>query len=157
MKLSRHLLTIIAIIATGTAQAGYVTPTTIWKDSGEMVLGQNPDNVSGFTLDVKDGDTEATVTKGGTTTSGLFVREGKLTIGGTDEHITLTINPNGGGQLDDFQLGGTATVLNVAGKDAVAVIDNATVKTDLKTASAVGGPDGNGTLIIQNGAKYDGG
>lgn len=157
MKLSRHLLTIIAIIATGTAQAGYVSPTTIWKDSGEMVLGQNPDNVSGFTLDVKDGDTEATVTKGGTTTSGLFVREGKLTIGGTDEHITLTINPNGGGQLDDFQLGGTATVLNVAGKDAVAVIDNATVKTDLKTASAVGGPDGNGTLIIQNGAKYDGG
>ena len=157
MKLSRHLLTIIAIIATGTAQAGYVTPTTIWKDSGEMVLGQNPDNVSGFTLDVKDGDTEAIVTKGGTTTSGLFVREGKLTIGGTDEHITLTINPNGGGQLDDFQLGGTATVLNVAGKDAVAVIDNATVKTDLKTASAVGGPDGNGTLIIQNGAKYDGG
>ena len=120
MKLSRHLLTIIAIMATGAAQAGYVTPTTIWKEAGEMTLGSNPDNVPGYTLDVKDGDTDATVTKGGTTSSGLFVRDGKLTIGGTDEHITLTINPNGGGQLEDFGLGGTATVLNVAGKDAVA-------------------------------------
>ena len=157
-RLPKALLSAImcafAYAATSTAQAGYVTPTTIWTEAGEMQLGNNPENISGYTLDVKDGDTEATISKNTETTSGLFVRDGKLTIGGTEEHITLTINPNGGGQLA-YQ-NGTPTVLNVAGKDAVVVIDNATVTTDYKTASAVGGPDGNGTLIIQNGGKYDG-
>ena len=158
VRLPKVLLSAImcafAYAATNTAQAGYVSPTTIWKEAGEMQLGTNPDNVAGYTIDVKDGDTEATITKDVTSTSGLFVRDGQLTIGGTEYHNTVTINPNDGGQLD--YINGTPEVLNVAGKDAVVVIDNATVTTDLATGSAVGGPDGNGTLIIQNGAKYDG-
>lgn len=153
-RLPKGLLTLIAMVAASTAQAGYISPTTIWTEAGEMQLGTNPDNVEGYTIDVKDGDSEATVTKDVVSTSGLFVRDGKLTIGGTDTHNTVKINPLGGGQLA-YQ-NGTPTVLNVAGKDAVVVIDNATVTTDYKTASAVGGPDGNGTLIIQNGGKYDG-
>lgn len=160
VRLPKALLSAImcafAYAAIDTAQAGYVTPTTIWTEAGEMQLGNNPDGIPGYTLDVKDGDTEATISKNTETTSGLFVRDGKLTIGGTEEHITLTINPNGGGQLDDFKLNATGTILNVAGKDAVAVIDNATVTTDNKAVTAVGGPDGNGTLILQNGAKFDG-
>ncbi len=154
IKLTKSLLTFLTIAAVSTAQAGYISPTTIWTAGGEMELGTNPDNVEGYTIDVKDGDSEASVTKDVVTTSGLFVRDGKLTIGGTDTHNTIKINPVGGGQLA-YQ-NGTPTVLNVAGKDAVVVIDNATVTTDYKTASAVGGPDGNGTLIIQNGGKYDG-
>ncbi len=154
IKLTKSLLTFLTIAAACTAQAGYISPTTIWTEAGEMQLGTNPDNVGGYTIDVKDGDSEATVSKDVVTTSGLFVRNGKLTIGGTDTHNTVKINPVGGGQLA-YQ-NGTPTVLNVAGKDAVVVIDNATVTTDYETASAVGGPDGNGTLIIQNGGKYDG-
>lgn len=160
VRLPKALLSAImcafAYAAIDTAQAGYVTPTTIWTEAGEMQLGNNPDGIPGYTLDVKDGDTEATISKNTETTSGLFVRDGKLTIGGTEEHITLTINPNGGGQLDDFGLNATGTILNVAGKDAVVVIDNATVTTNNKAVTAVGGPDGNGTLILQNGAKFDG-
>lgn len=159
-RLPKALLSAImcafAYAAIDTAQAGYVTPTTIWTEAGEMQLGNNPDGIPGYTLDVKDGDTEATISKNTETTSGLFVRDGKLTIGGTEEQITLTINPNGGGQLDDFGLDATGTVLNVAGKDAVAVIDNATVTTIKETVTSIGGPDGNGTLIIQNGGIYDG-
>ncbi len=159
-RLPKALLSAImcafAYAATSTAQAGYVTPTTIWTEAGEMQLGNNPDGIPGYTLDVKDGDTEATISKNTETTSGLFVRDGKLTIGGTEEHITLTINPNGEGQLNDFKLNATGTVLNVAGKDAVAVIDNATVTTIKETVTSIGGPDGNGTLIIQNGGIYDG-
>ena len=154
IKLTKSLLTFLTFAAACTAQAGYISPTTIWTEAGEMQLGTNPDNVGGYTIDVKDGDSEATVSKDVVTTSGLFVRDGKLTIGGTDTHNTVKINPVGGGQLA-YQ-NGTPTVLNVAGKDAVVVIDNATVTTDYETASAVGGPDGNGTLIIQNGGKYDG-
>ena len=153
-RLPKALLSLLALVAISTAQAGYISPTTIWTETGEMQLGTNPDNVAGYTIDVKDGDTEATITKDVTSTSGLFVRDGQLTIGGTEYHNTVTINPNDGGQLD--YINGTPEVLNVAGKDAVVVIDNATVTTNTETASAVGGPDGNGTLIIQNGAKYIG-
>ncbi len=156
IRLPKALLPLVAVAASSTAQAGYITPTVIKKDGGEMVLGTNPNNVSGYTIDVKDGENGATITKDTESTSGLFVREGQLTIGGTKEHVTVSINPNNGGQLDDFGLNGTPTALNVAGKNAETVIDNATVKTgDVKTATSVGGPDGNGTLILKNGAVYD--
>ena len=152
IRLPKALLTLVAVAAASTVQAGYYTPTTITTE-GEMVLGSKPEGVEGYTIDAKDGAGKATITGDVTTESAIYVREGELFIGGTDVHNTVTINTQGGGQL---RQGDSPTMLSVAGKDSMLVIDNATVTSERQVTTAVGGADGNGTLILQNGAKYDG-
>ena len=159
-RLPKNLLALVVFAAISTAQASIYNPTTItYKD--EMVLGTKAETVGGYTIDAKDGAGEATITESVTSGSALYVREGKLTISGTEESPTVvTINTSTGGQ---YVIGDSPTLLNVAGKDttvgevkttATLVIDNATFTTSKKAATSIGGPDGNGTLIIQNGGKY---
>lgn len=152
MRISKKLCTLVAILAAGVAQAGYYSPTTI-TNNGEMQLGTQATEGK-YTIDAKDGADNATITQSVVSGSALYVREGTVTISGTTESPTIVKlnttanNPNTHGD--------SPTVLNVAGKNSTLVIDNATVTTDKKAATAVGGPDGNGTLIIQNGGVYDG-
>ena len=142
----------MAALFAATAEAGYYTPTTI-TTSGEMQLDAKADTVEGYRIDAKDGAGQATITSDVISGSAIYVREGELLVGGTDTHNTLVINPQGGGQ---HRQGDSPNMLSVAGKDSVMIIDNATVTTDKEVTTNIGGADGNGTLIIQNGGKYDG-
>ncbi len=151
-RLPKGLLALVAAVATSTAYAGYYTPTTITTE-GEMQLGAKATEVGGYTIDAKDGAGTATVTGDVTSGSAIYVREGKLIIGGTDSHNTVTVNTTGGGQ---HRQGDSPNMLSVAGKNSTLVVDNATLTTDKKVTTAIGGADGNGTLIIQNGGKYIG-
>lgn len=151
-RLSKNLLAILFVTFTTTAQAGYFSPATSTEE-GEMVLGTATD--TGYTIDAKDGATEATITGTVDSTSALYVREGKLTVGGTTTHNTVTLMPNTGGQLEGTECG--PTILAVSGNNAEMVIDNATVTSSREASSSIGGADGNGTLTIQNGGKYLGG
>lgn len=154
-------MALVVFAAAGMAQAGYVTPTTVWTEAGEMELGTKAEEVGGYTIDVKDGNTVATVTKDVLSSSALYVREGQVTIGGTDTHHTVEFKTSAGtNALGYFDNSWSPLYLNVAGKNATVVIDNATVQNykpengyNLDTGIAVGGPDGNGTLIIRNGGK----
>lgn len=153
IKLTKSLLTFLTIAAASTAQADVVTPTHIWNEGGEMELKASPKE-DGYTINLKDGQNEATITKDADTTSALYVREGTLIIGGlegVENRVNVSISPVGGGQLqnDDYP-----TILNIAGKNAQLIIDNATVTSNTETSMSVGGPDGNGSLIIRNGGQY---
>ncbi len=154
-RLPKSLLALVAYAAISTAQADVINPTTIWVKGGEMELGSKA--IEGqYTLDVKDTANTATITKDVESASALFVRDGKLIIGGGQgeaAHNTVKIN-TANGASDQLDHDDYPTILNVAGKNATLVIDNATVTSDTETSMSVGGPDGNGTLIIQNGGKY---
>ncbi len=152
MRISKKLCTLVAILAAGVAQAGYYSPTTI-TNNGEMQLGTQATEGK-YTIDAKDGADNATITQSVVSGSALYVREGTVTISGTTESPTV-VKLNTSANVPNTP-GDSPTVLNVAGKNGTLVIDNATVTTDKKAATSVGGPDGNGTLIIQNGGVYDG-
>ena len=152
-KLPKRLLAaLVASMCAATAEAGYYSPTTI-TESGEMQLGTKAASNT-YTIDAKDSDGAATVTGNVKSGSALYVRDGVLTIGNTQTHNTVELAPQGGGQLVSKD---GPTILSVAGKNAQLVIDNATVTSSVEASTSIGGADGNGSLIIQNGGKYLGG
>ena len=104
----------------------------------------------------KDGTGTLTLTGAGTINNSIYVREGELVIQaptGTDVVISGTregLHYDSGGNLNGF------VPLSVGGKDARMVIDGARLNVySWGAALGVGGADGNGSLVLQNGAKLD--
>ena len=105
------------------------------------------DSVVQYAPLVKDGGGNAIINASLTMSAALYVREGKLTVSGSD--TILAVEPEKGG----IQSGNAPTIFNVAGKNAMMVVDGATIQTSKGAALNVGGPDGNGELIIKNQGK----
>lgn len=153
-----------ASVATVQAKGLYAPGQIIGVDSdGQSITATvTPEEISaGNTLTVhapnaKDGDGVLTVSV--TANSGINnavnVREGTLYVKGESTDSTLkrlTITP----YFEGIRHGGAPTTVNVAGKDAVMIVDKVHIYNGAYTAMSVGGPDGSGTLIVQNGAHLD--
>ena len=151
-------------VATVQAKGVYAPGQIIGVDSnGQSITATvTPEEISaGNTLTVhapnaKDGDGVLTVSV--TANSGINnavnVREGTLYVKGESTGSTLnclTITP----YFEGVNYGGAPTTVNVAGKDAVMVVDKVQIYNGVYSAMCVGGPDGSGTLVVQNGAHFD--
>lgn len=138
---------ILASIATvGTSQANYVTVgkiITVEQGKTETVI---PGDVTleAYTPYAKDGGGTVQISTTGTMNAPLYVREGTVIV---DNKAVLSLNP----AKKDFT--GGCTVLNIAGKNAEMIVDQAEVKGVPEYSICVGGPDGNGSLVLKNGAK----
>lgn len=162
------LMALLSTICTGAAQAGIYAPgggLNVAKDAEDVTITQDTQGITAPTVDgkvqyapfVKDGAGNAVINDSLNMTAALYVREGKLTINGAD--TTVAINPENGG----LQSGNAATIFSVAGTNttginseetyATLVINSAKITTQKGAALNVGGPDGNGALLLTNGAK----
>ena len=161
-------MALLATICTGAAQASIYAPgggLIVTKEQEDVTITQDTTGITAPAINgttqyapfVKDGAGNAVIDGNLNMTAALYVREGKLTISGTD--TTVTINPGWGSLVS----GNAPTIFSVAGTNttgsnsediyATLVIDGATVKTAQGAALNVGGPDGNGALLLTNGAK----
>ena len=161
-------MALLATICTGVTQAGIYAPggdLTVEQGATDVTITGDTEGITAPSIDgkvqyaplVKDGVGNALIENSLDMTAALYVREGNLTISGTD--TTVKINPGNGG----LNIGHAPTIFSVAGTNttdskgeetyATLEINGATVKTDKGAALNVGGPDGNGALLLTNGAK----
>ncbi len=96
----------------------------------------------------KDGEGTLTFTGTGTMYETLYVREGEMQFGDGETETTIRFQPISNNKQ------GRYTALGVAGKDAVVRFNKANVTCN-ETANFVGGLDGNGKMIIENGSNVD--
>ena len=96
----------------------------------------------------KDGEGTLTFTGTGTMYETLYVREGEMQFGDGETETSIRFQPIKNGAQ------GRYTALGVAGKDAVVRFNKANVTCN-ETANFVGGLDGNGKMIIENGSNVD--
>lgn len=141
------MLAVLAAMAVGmTANAGYVTLGEIVNVEKGSSATINPADIviDNYAPYAKDGEGQLLIQTTGTMKAAFYVREGEVKV---SDGATLTINPNNTGGPSG------PTKLNIAGKDASMVIDGASVIcTGSEHSMCVGGPDGNGTLLLDNGA-----
>lgn len=118
--------------------------TTSWSDVENIPTSQ-PTN--SFAL-AKDGEGTLSYTGKGTCYTTIYVREGEMQFGDGTTETNIRFQPT----KNNAQ--GRYNALSVGGKDAVVSFNNATATCN-ETAIMVGGANGNGKMIIENGSKVD--
>lgn len=118
--------------------------TTSWSDVENIPTSQ-PTN--SFAL-AKDGEGTLTYTGKGTCYTTIYVREGEMQFGDGTTETNIRFQPT------QYNAQGRYNALSVGGKDAVVSFNNATATCN-ETAIMVGGANGNGKMIIENGSKVD--
>lgn len=167
------LAALLAAMAVGTTEAGYYTIGGVIgvDENGNSISGSiKPTDIPGrvsnaYAPIVKDGTGTLTIDTAGHIANDLFVREGELIVKG---NISVSSQPNGEslhprrdaegniltaswGVVRDGHVG-----LSVSGKDASMVIDGAEAEFAVwGVAINVGGTNGNGKLLLKNGAKIN--
>ena len=157
------MVAVLSAMMLTVAQAGmYTIGGVIGKNAdgssvnGSIEYSDIPVHSGAYAPLAKDGTGTLTLTGAGTINNSIYVREGELVIQaptGTDVVISGTrdgLHYDSGGNLNGF------VPLSVGGKDARMVIDGARLNVySWGAALGVGGADGNGSLVLQNGAKLD--
>ena len=96
----------------------------------------------------KDGAGTLVLTGKTTEYSTIYVREGEMQIGDGETETTVNFYPRSSGAQ------GRYSALSVGGKDAVLRFNKANVTCN-ETANMVGGMNGNGKMIIENGSNVN--
>lgn len=104
----------------------------------------------------KDGEGTLTYTGTGTFYSSLYVREGEMQIGNGTTDTSIKFDPAGyfPNKRPDLGTEGRYIAMQIGGKDAIVRFNKANA-TSVETGYGVGGANGNGTLIIENGSNVD--
>lgn len=118
--------------------------TTSWSDVENIPTSQ-PTN--SFAL-AKDGEGTLSYTGKGTCYTTIYVREGEMQFGDGTTETNIRFQPT------KYNAQGRYNALSVGGKDAVVSFNNATATCN-ETAIMVGGANGNGKMIIENGSNVD--
>ena len=100
----------------------------------------------------KDGDGVLTFTGTDDFYSTLYIREGEMRIGDGETATNVKFNP--AGYFNDLGTEGRYIGFSVGGKDAVLRFNKATV-TSVETGYGVGGHNGNGLMIVENGSDVN--
>ncbi len=147
-----------AVMVVGTAQAGYYQIGATFGDNTdkEILATDIPITTDRYAPTAKDGSGTYTISNGGTINNALYVREGELVIKDKDVSLTGYQNNLGNNGYIPLSVAGKSTVDGndpTKVKDATLVVDGANLSIDSWGAGlVVGGIDGSGSLILQNGA-----
>ncbi|MBQ8375549.1 MAG: autotransporter outer membrane beta-barrel domain-containing protein [Akkermansia sp.] len=147
MKL--HLPKMLAVAVLAAMSVSSVFANAPQRHTPESIITDSLDSIGSAKIVAKDGDGDLNITAATTSlTSCLFVREGKVLVGGGTDKVKLSITPSTGYS--------TYGSLIVAGKNAEVVFDNADFINGSAAFIRIGGYDGNGTLKLLNGSTRTG-
>lgn len=154
------MLGISAITIIGTAGADTTDPLPFYSVIDDIVAPANGVTVGCDTVEdeakfvAKDGEGTLKYTGEGSICASIYAREGEFQIGDASQTTEVTIeasapNPNLGAGVYGYGV-------SVGGINAVIRLNKATV-TSKYGSTIVGGQNGNGALIIENGSTYNAG
>lgn len=118
--------------------------TVAWSDV-ENIPTSKPTNSYAV---AKDGEGTLVYTGNSTCYSTIYVREGEMVFGDGETATNIRFQPT------QYNAQGRYNALSVGGKNAVVRFDNANASCN-ETAIMVGGANGNGQMIIENGSHVD--
>lgn len=118
--------------------------TTAWTDVADIPTTQPTESYA----IAKDGEGTLTYTGQGTIYTTVYVREGEMQFGDGSTETSVTFRPA------QYNAQGRYNALSIGGKDAVVRFNKANANCN-ETANMIGGANGNGTLIIENGSHVD--
>ena len=130
--------------------AGSIVPSS---SITEGTMSSDTASVSSYQVITKDGEGTVTVTENVSKKYAVYVREGELLVGDSDAQVTLNVTPSATNNPSSPYM----PVIVVAGKNtgdayATLVLDNAKLDSGHEATVIVGSADGNGALVLDNGA-----
>lgn len=154
------MLGISAITIIGTAGADTTDSLPFYSVIDDIVAPANGETVDWNTVEAgakfvaKDGEGTLKYTGKGSISSSIYAREGEIQIGDANASQTTEVTI----KASDPSLGAGVYGygVSVGGKEAVLRLNKATV-TSGSGSTIVGGQNGNGALIIENGSTYNAG